>query len=289
MKNSILSILCVIASSILFSSCDKDDTNIKMSGVKTSTDICEISLAGTYNNLKVISSDAQAAGVTVKTNVSCISYGDEAYVSGHGFQFVLENVDDWGKTGEVPYVFHSGGNSNYTLDCGFLLIQNLWNKEMTGFTSFWTDYTNYGLVETDVNFRVRGAKGERIIDFNDDKNWNSANHYYLKGTVLSISETTEGVKDFETTALYKPLFEELGHQQTVTSYTTQACVLTVACGEEVVDIQVYGKKRDNEIAKLLNNVKVGDSIELPANVKDKAALAARKIEPVKTCAVLKIN
>lgn len=270
-------------------SCDKNETDIKLSGVKSSTDACEISLAGTFNNLVAVTSDAQAVDVNVKTNVPVISYSDKEYVSGHGFQFVPEDLTDFEKTGTVPYVFHSGGNDEYTIDCGFQLIQSMWNREQTGFTDFWTDYTNYGLVETDVNFRVRGAKGERIIDFDDEKNWSTGNQYYLKGDVLSISEITEGVKDFETLPIYKPFFEKIGFQQTVTSYTTQACVLTVACGDEVVDLQVYGKKRDNEISRLLENVTVGCTIEFPANVKDKNALAARNLEPVKTCTVLKVK
>ncbi len=274
---------------IVSTSCDKNETDIKLSGVRTSTDACEITIVGTFNNLVAVKSDALAVDVIVKTNVPCISYGDEAYISGHGFQFLPENMDNPEKTGEVPYVFHSGGNSGYTVDCGFLLIQSIWNKEQTGFADFWTDYTNYGLVETDVNFRVRGTKGERILDFNDEKNWSAGNQYYLKGDVLSVSEITEGVKDFETLPIYKPFFEKIGFQQTVTSYTTQACVLTVACGSEVVGLQVYGKKRDNDIAKLLQNVAVGCTIEFPANVKDKNALAARNLEPVKASTVLKIK
>ena len=70
---------------------------------------------------------------------------------------------------------------------------------------------------------------------------------------------------------------------------TFACVLTVACGDEVVDLQVYGKKRDNEISRLLENVTVGCTIEFPANVKDKASLSARNLNPVKTCTVLKVK
>lgn len=274
---------------IVSTSCDKNETDIKLSGVKSSTDACEISLAGTFNNLVAVTSDAQAVDVNVKTNVPVISYSDAEYVSGHGFQFVPAKGTDLDMTGTVPYVFHSGGNDGYTVDCGFQLIQSMWNREQTGFTDFWTDYTNYGLVETDVNFRVRGAKGERIIDFDDEKNWSAGNQYYLKGDVLSISEITEGVKDFETLPIYKPFFEKIGFQQTVTSYTTQACVLTVACGDEVVDLQVYGKKRDNEISRLLENVTVGCTIEFPANVKDKASLSARNLTPVKTCTVLKVK
>ena len=274
---------------VVSTSCDKNETVIKTSGVKSSDIICDITLDKTFNNLVAVSCDAQAVDVTLRTNVPVISYSDKEYVSGHGFQFVPEDLTDFEKTGTVPYVFHSGGNDEYTIDCGFLLIQSMWNKEQTGFTDFWTDYTNYGLVETDVNFRVRGAKGERIIDFDDEKNWSAGNQYYLKGDVLSISEITEGVKDFETLPIYKPFFEKIGFQQTVTSYTTQACVLTVACGDEVVDLQVYGKKRDNEISRLLENVTVGSTIEFPANVKDKNALAARNLEPVKTCTVLKVK
>lgn len=287
MKNSIF-FAALTALLVASTSCDKNETDIKLSGVKSSTDACEISLAGTFNNLVAVTSDAQAVDVNVKTNVPVISYSDKEYVSGHGFQFVPEDLTDFEKTGTVPYVFHSGGNDEYTIDCGFQLIQSMWNREQTGFTDFWTDYTNYGLVETDVNFRVRGAKGERILDFEDSK-WSNGNQYYLKGEVLAVSEVSEGVKDFETIPIYKPFFEKIGFQQTVTSYTTQACVLTVACGDEVVDLQVYGKKRDNEISRLLENVTVGSTIEFPANVKDKTALSARKLNPVKTSAVLKIR
>ena len=288
MKNSIF-FAAMTALLVASTSCDKNETDIKLFGVKTSTDACEISLAGTFNNLVAVTSDDQAVDIIVKTNVPVISYSDKEYVSGHGFQFVPEDLTDFEKTGTVPYVFHSGGNDDYTIDCGFQLIQSMWNREQTGFTDFWTDYTNYGLVETDVNFRVRGAKGERIIDFDDEKNWSAGNQYYLTGVVAAISEITEGVKDFETLPIYKPFFEKIGFQQTVTSYTTQACVLTVVCRDEIIDLQVYGKKRDNDIAKLLENVTVGSTIEFPANVKDKAALAARNLEPVKTCTVLKVK
>lgn len=269
-------------------SCDKNETVIKTSGVKSSDIICDITLDKTFNNLVALSCDAQAVDVTLRTNVPVISYSDAEYVSGHGFQFVPAKGTDLDMTGTVPYVFHSGGNDEYTLDCGYKLIQSIWNKEQTGYADFWIDYTNYGLVETDVNFRVRGAKGERILDFEDSK-WSNGNQYYLKGEVLAVSEVSEGVKDFETIPIYKPFFEKIGFQQTVTSYTTQACVLTVACGDEVVDLQVYGKKRDNEISRLLENVTVGNTIEFPANVKDKASLSARNLNPVKTCTVLKVK
>ena len=288
MKNSFF-FAAMTALLVASTSCDKNETDIKLSGVRTSTDACEISLAGTYNNLVPVGSDAQAVDVIVKTNVPCISYGDAAYVSGYGFQFLSESVDNLEKTGAVPYIFHSGGNDDYTIDCGFLLIQNLWNKEQTGYTDFWTDYTNYGLVETDVNFRVRGSKGERIIDFDDDSTWSASNHYYLEGVVTAVSEVSENTKDFETIPIYKPFFEKIGFQQTVTSYTAQSCVLTVVTEKEVLSLQVYGKKRDNEIAKLLQNVTVGSTIEFPANVKDKKALGARNLSPVKTCTILKVK
>ena len=227
--------------------------------------------------------------MTLKTNVPVISYADAEYASGHGFQFIPAKGVSTDQTGNVPYVFHSGGNDEYTLDCGFKLIQTMWNKEQTGYADFWTDYTNYGLIETDVNFRVRGSKGERIINFDDDKNWSSGNQYYLTGVVTGLSNVSESTKDFETLPIYKPFFEKIGFQQTATSYTAQECILTVVTEKDTLNLQIYGKKRDNELARLLDNVKIGNAIEFPVWVKDKDSLKERKVEPVKVSAVLKVE
>lgn len=286
------SIFCAALAAALLTatSCEKEETDYKLSGIISSGAICNITLAGTCNNLLVASYEPLSETVIVKTNVPCISYSDEDYVSGHGFQFVFEDKNqDPAKTGDVPYAFHSGGNSDYTLDCGFKLIQSIWNKEMTAFTEFWTDYTNYGIIETDVNFRVRGFKGERIINFDDDKSWNAANWYYLKGRVLSISEIIESTETFETLNIYGPLFKKYNYQPSSTTCTTQAVTLTVTSGEETVTVEVYGKKRDNELGKFLEIVDIGTAIEFPVRVKDKNDLKERKIQPVKTCTVLKLD
>lgn len=134
----------------------------------------------------------------------------------------------------------------------------MWNKEQTGYADFWTDYTNYGLIETDVNFRVRGEKGVKAIDF-------------------------------ETLPIYKPFFEKIGFQQTGTSYTAQSCVLTIVTEKDTLSLQVYGKKRDNELTRLLDNVKIGDAIEFPVWVSNKDNLKERKVEPVKVSTVLKVD
>lgn len=288
MKKSLL-FAAFAAIAIFSASCEKSDPVIKTSGVKTSDVICDITLDKTFNNLLAVSYDAQALDVIVKTNVPVISYADAEYASGHGFQFTLAKDASPDQTGNVPYVFHSGGNSDYTVDCGFKLIQTMWNKEQAGYADFWTDYTNYGLIETDVNFRVRGSKGERIIDFDDKKNWSAGSNYYLTGVVTGLSNVSESTKDFETLPIYKPFFEKIGFQQTATSYTAQECILTVVTEKDTLNLQIYGKKRDNELARLLDNVKIGNAIEFPVWVKDKASLKERKVEPVKVSAVLKVD
>ncbi len=282
------SIICAVLSAALLTvtSCDKEKNNFNISGIASSEALCNISLKGACNNLTVISFEPQSVAVPLETNVPVVSYADEEYLSGHGFQFIPAKDASPDQTGNVPYVFHSGGNSNYTVDCGFKLIQTIWNKEQTGYADFWTDYTNYGLIETDVNFRIRGEKGERIIDFDDEKNWSASEQYYLTGVVTDISEVSENTKDFETLPIYKPFFDKIGFQQTATSYTAQECILTVVTEKDTLNLQIYGKKRDNELVRLLDNVKIGNAIEFPVWVKDKASLKERKIEPVKVSAVL---
>lgn len=57
----------------------------------------------------------------------------------------------------------------------------------------------------------------------------------------------------------------------------------------IITSQVYGKKRGNELARLLDNIKIGNAMEFPVWVKDKASLKERKVEPVKVSAVLKVD
>lgn len=285
------SILCAVMSAALLTvtSCDKEKNNFNISGIASSETICDISLKGTCNNLMAISSKPQSVATPVEANVPVISYADEEYLSGHGFQFIPAVGTSPEQIGNVPYVFHSGGNKEYTVDCGFKLIQSIWNKEQTGYADFWTDYTNYGLIETDINFRIRGEKGERIIDFDDGKNWSPSEHYYLTGVVTDISEVSENTKDFETLPIYKSYFDKIGFQQTVTSYMAQSCVLTIVTETDTLKLEVYGKKRDNELPRLLESVNIGHTIEFPVWVKDKDSLKKRKIEPVKVSTVLTIK
>lgn len=65
--------------------------------------------------------------------------------------------------------------------------------------------------------------------------------------------------------------------------------LSLDTEKDTLNLQIYGKKRDNELARLLDNVKIGNAIEFPVWVKDKNDLKARKIQPVKTCAVLRLD
>ena len=141
-KFTYLFTLATIAATVVLASCEKTGPVIKTSGIKTSDVICDITLDKTFNNLVAVSYEAKAWDVTLKTNVPVISYADAEYASGHGFQFIPAKGVSPDQTGNVPYVFHSGGNKDYTIDCGFKLIQNMWNKEQTGYADFWTDYTN---------------------------------------------------------------------------------------------------------------------------------------------------
>lgn len=282
MKKNIFSfVMAAIAAMTIFASCDNKNIDLP-SAVVSSDVICNISVAGTYNNLTVVPSDGGENDVVVNMNVPCMSYTGDGYASGLGCAFNREKGVSDLATGKVNFIFQCVKNEGYTVDCAYSMIQSRWGET-------WVDYTRYGHLETDVNFRIRGVKGERILDFDDPDNWSAENAYYLKGKVLAISDIAEETKDFETLPLFEPTFKQLNFHPVLTSYSSQSCVLTVATEKGTVDIQVFGKKRDNELSRLLENIKKDDNIEFPAFVKNKDKLMEKMLEPIKVSAVLKLD
>lgn len=289
MKKSIL-FAAIAAATLILASCEKSEPEKKKTTVETSEEIVGISFPDSKNNLIEISPEAQALDVTVQTNVPCITYSvAENESSGHGFQFDHKNPDERKMAGNLNFVFHSGGNDEYTVDCLFYMIQSIWENDYSGFVSKWIDYTKYGLVEKDMNFRIRGKKGDRIIDFDDkDTTWSAGKHYLFVGKVTAMSEISEETLNFETIGLYEPFFDEIGHIPS-SSYVSESCILTVENVSETINVRVRGKQRDNELPELLAGIKIGDTIEFPARAKNIKALKKREIEPVKVSSVLKVT
>ena len=278
MKKAFELALILIALTISVS-CTKDDT---FEGVKS----IQIETVQTVPSISCM--QAEPTGIVV---VDAASDGSLNTTWNSNVEFITGWTDELNHNS--PTTFSGGsdirvGTSNipfswnavdYTIDCQYLLSQNVFNAADKGV--FYV-YSNYGPVQTIANFRLRGSK-TRYMDFDADK-WQSSSNYYLTGSVKSISGITEGTEKFYRDGFdnYYKMFNYVPEE----TFTAQYVTITLDTEYGEVNIDVTGKKRDYEIQNLLNSVELGDIIEIPAVCKSKSAVENKELEAIHTWSVL---
>lgn len=179
----------------------------------------------------------------------------------------------------------AGKAYDYTFDNCFSLVQDIWGD-------VFYDFTNYGLVETLVNFRVRGTKGTRYLDLSlpkyDDKEYSTSNSYFIKGEVKAISNVKTETKDFGTYKAFELYFKGMNYTP-AQNYSAESVDVTIETETGTATITVFGKARDKEIANLQKKMAVGKTVEVPALFKDGKAIADKKFNAVPSCSVLVVE
>ena len=226
------------------------------------------------NNIFDVSPDAQQFKVEVRTNVPVIS--------GQGGTSGCRLVRDGepGGPGTPVWSFSSAGNEGYTADNCFVMEQSVWETK-------WYEYGNYGLVETYLDFRVRGRLGTRYINPGEPGLYEAGGSYYIKGELAFISERTYGHEAFESRVAYENYFKDWGYSP-ATDYDAEYVTLSISTPGGNARVPVYGKRRDGDIDRLLDYIHPGDIIEVPARFSSADDLLTGVFEKVKSCQVLKL-
>jgi len=229
------------------------------------------------NFCEITNSSAGEKNFIWNSNVPCLAGWDESTSALTSYNA----KDSQAALGALTYTLSWNTNGGYTQDAIFAMIQPATEPQ-------YFVYDNYGALETIVTYRMRGAKGSNYMNFADSKNWKNTDPYFVKGEVSSISNVSTGSEDFMNCALtvWNGYFKAMGYTP-VYSYDAQYVTLTIKTDQGNVDLQVYGKTRDGEIATLLNFVKVGDTVEVPAIAKSKDDVAAKKLQKVHTSRIMK--
>lgn len=257
-------------------SCEKNEPI--MPQVQQSDLYASISFTGSKTGIFDISYDEQCSKADIDigliSNIPVISASSDRYSSGHGFAL----------NGDMnSYRFSWGRNEGYTVDCGFSFVQSIWE-------TMWIEYADYGYVEKNVNFRVRGALGTQYLDLSDPDKYKEGIRYYLKGTIVAISDVTTGTEQFETVDMYSNYFKSMEYKQ-VKTYASEYVTITVNTPEGNVDITVSGMQRDKEIASLLEQVRIGSVVEVPVKLDSNISIAKeqivqRKFHQILSCELL---
>lgn len=175
-------------------------------------------------------------------------------------------------------------NVTYTADEPFVLVENPFNGQ-------WVNYCNDGPLQMVVTVRIRGTKGTKYIDLKDpigtavqrdDAKFNYDT--YAKGTLKAVSGLTSGTEKRANDAqkCWGGHYPQLAND----SYASVEYVtITITDGESDVDIKVWGAKRENEIGRLLEYVREGDMVEVPATT----LTTKNMLNQVHASAVLKLD
>lgn len=266
-------LFAALAASLIAASCDKSNEYPYPSKVETDNTVPDISFSRSDGvNLYVVGEGLTSLDVTFNTNVPVISDASDA-VTGSGRNFNPKDNPDYcpcgyletGTIGRNDYLFGHGGNTDYTQDLEFYLVQSVWNTT-------WYDYSPYGYIETPVTFRVRGTKGTAILpeDYETYRKQEeeSSRSYYLSGKILSIRDTSTNDLPFATMKHFSNIFKEIKFTPSSTVIATEGIALTLDTGNGTYDITVITRKRDNEKIKLLSCIGIGDVVEIPAEISD---------------------
>jgi len=200
----------------------------------------------------------------------------------YAFQVSAEN--DEPHRGQFSYTIEKFQSPIYTVDNSFVLVQSVWEDT-------YKDYEKYGAIETFVNVKDYGTDGTLYIDMNwTETNYNDITSYekFIKGKLVAVSEIKEESREFECLHNDDDYFEEWGYTPNY-YYTAQTMILTIETSQGNFDISVYGKKRDKELERLLNYVKVGDTIEVPGYVDSYKDLQSKKFGEILSCQVYRID
>ena len=271
------SILAVAAAVAVASSCTNDNASVKT--IETSGAAPVIAL--TEGNQIELTSSAQTCQLHLTSDVTVVTA--EANRAG---LIRANNASDKSENanliGSSVVSITSTGNKGYTQDASMNLVQSVWADK-------YIDYTAYGLVETPVYFRVRGDKGTNYVKFFTDEKEGEAFYkneaskpYYIKGELKAISEVSKGSEDIATGKTFANYFKDWGYTPALTKADVEKVVLTIATETGDATIEVVGRSRDNEMTKLLQVIKVGDTVVVPAGLGTWASIKDKKFSAIRT-------
>ena len=264
MKRALLMAACMLAA------CTKvEEKCIEQSPVRPRITINE-------NNIFDVPAGERQFQVGIESNIPVIS-GQGGGTS--GCRFVSEGGN--AASGSLYYSFSSAGNEGYTKDNCFVMEQSVWETK-------WYEYGNYGLVETYLDFRVRGQLGTRYINPGEPGLYEAGGSYYIKGELAFISERTYGHEPFESRVAYENYFKDWGYSP-ATGYDAEYVTLSISTPGGNARVPVYGKSRDGDIDRLLDYIHPGDIIEVPACFSTAEELLTGTFGKILSCQVLKIN
>jgi len=261
MKKSLL-LIAAVSFGMLLSACSEETVKeIKESSEKPSVEVTAV------NNIFDVTTGK--VNGTIKSNVNIIA----GNINTSGCQMTASSNQ---------FAFSSDNQGN-TFDAVYCLMLDFSNGTV------WYDYGSYGFVETPVCFRVRGAKGTLAPTFDEKTDNPTTTTYYITGVVTEIKDLAAADKKFTNTSFLASYFKDWGYT-IVDTYKADVVALTVKMADNnVITVNVYGKQRDNEIAGLKNYIKTGDTVEFPAYASSAKDLAAKKINDILFCQVLKIK
>lgn len=258
-----------------------------------------ILVEGTQNNLVNLDKSNKII-IIINSNVPFIT-GD--YWSGSGFpdwhgSMIEECLEDGTPFTDVDGRIYFGrqheGRTYFlitrlngiknTADHRFSLVENIYAGKRI-------NYCNEGPLETILTVRVIGLDGTKYVDLSDIKGTAStrgSNQFdtYAKATVKSISEITEGKEILCSDATHASASAYPDYPALKADWysTTQNIIITITDGENDLALNIWGRKRENEVGRLLEYIKVGDMIELPVTYD-----SSKEIMKIHTSAILKLD
>lgn len=257
-----------------------------------------ILVEGTQNNLVVL--DKGFNVITINSNVPFqgggywVKSGFPEW-SGCAMQPCLEDGTPLNEIdGRIYFGRQSSGTSYY-------LLSRLTGVQYTGdhrhsaieniYAGKRTNYCNEGPLETIITVRVIGPNGTKYVDLGNIKGTASTRgkdqfDTYAKAKVKSISEITEGKKilSSDATNASAAAYPDYPALKAEWYSKTQNIVLTITDGENDLSLNIWGRKRENEVGRLLEYIKEGDMIELPVDINND-----KEIIEIHTSAILKLD
>ena len=283
MKKILISTLVAFIAAMTMS-CTKELNKTTLPSVEKSTESPAINFIGSTTNIFNIPANSSEFDFTFSSNVPVLFATDGEY-KGQCFCAIEGTIETSGTANGKIINANGGKPYDYTFDNCFALVQGTWGK-------IYYDFINYGAIETYANFRVRGSKGTRYVDLSLDekgyKDYKNTDSWFILGTISAISEIKTSSKDFVTLKLFKEYFQDMGFTPQ-THYSAESVDITIKNDTGEATVTVYGKTRDKEIAKLLEEISIGSTIEIPALFKDAKGLAEKNFNPVPSCSVLPMD
>lgn len=296
MKKTFIFILTAIALTAI--SCNKNSLDIgnpaeKLTFINSDVVPSLTMVPGTPMNMTLFNPSDGDLVIKLETNVDWI-FGNCEGITGlkNIYGVFLEAVDENGnphKGIDVTRTEHGTGyikarnraEHKYTTDDQYTLGEN-------PFAGNWVNYCGDGPLQLIFTIRVLGTEGTKYIDFTDilkdaSTRDNTNGDTYAKGEIKAISEITSGSEKraSDMQRAWGAHYPEISSE----SYAKAEYVtFTLTNGVNDIDLKVWGQKRENEISRLLEYVKVGDIVEMPVTKMDKNST---EINQIHASAVLK--